>query len=156
MAQVVKAEDRVGSILTKDVLTVDSSETLRSALKKMHKEDVGSLVVTEAAKPVGIITERNISRLGAETTDPRWLEAKTKSVMSTLLIAVEPETSIIEALEIMASNRIRRLPVVKNNELRGIITQSDIVVWVLKTVYTPIIPEHLKKLIDKIERLEKI
>jgi CBS domain-containing protein len=156
MAQDVKTEDRVGSILTKDVLTVDSSETLRSALKKMHKEDVGSLVVMEAGKAAGMISERNITRLAAETNDPRWLEAKTKTVMSTPLIAVEPETPIIDALEIMLRKHIRRLPVTKNNELRGIITESDIVVWVLKITYEPDIPEHLKELVNKIERLERI
>ncbi len=156
MTESAMSGDAVGSILTKDVLTVDCSETLRTALKKMHKENVGSLVVTEAGKAVGIITERNITRFSADCEDPRCFEMKTKAVMSAPLITVGPETPILEALEIMLGNSIRRLPVIRNEELRGIITERDIVVWVLRETYKPYIPEYLKKLVDKIERLEKL
>ena len=156
MSESVLATDRVGSILTKDVVTVDPSDTLMTALTKMLGENVGSLVVAEGRKPVGIVTERDITRLCAKTGDLRCFEQKVKTVMSTPLMTVSPDTLILEALEIMSGNSIRRLPVVKNNELYGIITESDIVVWVLRETYKPNIPAHLKPLVEKIERLQKL
>jgi CBS domain-containing protein len=153
----VKPEGTVGSILTKDVVTVDSSETLRTALKKMLKENVGSLPVMENGKAVGIITERDVARICTETDDPsRCFETKTGSVMKTPLVAVNPEMPVLDALELMLDKSIRRLPVMRDGRLVGIITERDIVVWVLKETYKPLIPEHLRRFVDKINRLEKL
>ena len=153
----MKPEGTVGSILTKDVVTVDSSETLRTALKKMLKENVGSLPVMEKGKAVGIITERDVARICTETDDPsRCFEAKTGSVMKIPLVAVNPEIPVLDALELMLDKSIRRLPVMRDGRLVGIVTERDIVVWVLKETYKPLIPEHLRRFVDKINRLEKL
>ena len=153
----MKPEGTVSSILTKTVVTIDSSETIRTALKKMLKENVGSLPVMEKGKAVGIITERDIARICAETDDPsRCFEAKTGSVMKTPLVAVNPEMPVLDALELMLDKSIRRLPVIRDDRLVGIVTERDIVVWVLKETYKPYIPEHLRRFVDKIDRLEKL
>ena len=150
-----RPEDRVSSILTKDVLTIDASETLKTALKKMLKEDVGSLPVMKKGKTVGIITERDIARIYTEK-DLGSLDRNVESVMSSPPITIGPETPILEALEIMLGNRIRRLPVTKDDKLSGIVTERDIVVWILKETYKPFIPEHLRKFVDKIDSLQKL
>jgi len=150
-----RPEDRVSSILTKDVLTIDASETLKTALKKMLKEDVGSLPVMKKGKAVGIITERDIARIYAEK-DLGSLDTNVESVMSSPPITIGPETPILEALEIMLGNRIRRLPVTTDDKLAGIVTERDIVVWILKETYKPFIPEHLRKFVDKIDSLQKL
>jgi CBS domain-containing protein len=72
------------------------------------------------------------------------------------LIAVKPETPVLDALEIMLDKSIRRLPVMRDDKLVGIVTERDIVVWVLKETYKPLIPEHLRRFVDKIDRLEKL
>lgn len=111
-----RSEDRVSSILTRDVSTIDATETLRTALSKMLKEDVGSLPVMKKGNVVGIITERDITRIFAEKGETGPLETNVESVMSTPTIAIESETPILDALEIMVGNRIRRLPVTKNDK----------------------------------------
>jgi CBS domain-containing protein len=122
----------------------------------MLKEDVGSLPVMKKGKVVGIITERDITRIFAEKGETGPLETNVESVMSTPTIAIESETPILDALEIMVGNRIRRLPVTKNDKLAGIVTERDIVVWFLKEIYKPFIPEDLRKFVDKIDRLQKL
>jgi CBS domain-containing protein len=151
MGETVATGHIVGSILTKEVLTVDSDEPLRTAAWKMFRENVGSVVVTRFGVPVGIITERDIVQRCREIENLSSFEA-----MSVPLITVEPETSILEGLEIMLGNHIRRLIVTKDNELRGVVSIRDIVVWVLRETYKPNIPEYLKPLIRKIERLERL
>jgi predicted transcriptional regulator len=76
--------------------------------------------------------------------------------MSSPLITIGSGTSVLRALEIMVGHSIRRLPVVTKGELRGIVTVSDIVVWVLKETYEPNIPKYLERLVEKLKRLEKI
>jgi len=111
---------------------------------KMMLKNVGSFVAKENRKPVGIVTERDFVRVCTETSDVRCFENKVRAVMSTPLTTIEPETPILEALEIMLGNSVRRLPATQNGELRGIITESDIVVWVLRETYEPHLPEYLK------------
>jgi CBS domain-containing protein len=76
--------------------------------------------------------------------------------MKTPLVAVNPEMPVLDALELMLDKSIRRLPVMRDGRLVGIITERDIVVWVLKETYKPLIPEHLRRFVDKINRLEKL
>ncbi|MEM4246475.1 MAG: CBS domain-containing protein [Candidatus Bathyarchaeia archaeon] len=152
----VLPEDKVTAIITKDVVTVEPSETIRTALNKMHVEDVGCIIVKKDGRPVGIITERDITRLAAKAEDANFLEAEVGTVMRKPLISVDPDTSIWDALEIMLSNDIRRLPIMKGDELSGIVTEKDIAVWILKIAYEPQIPEKLRRLIEKLQRQEKL
>jgi len=147
--EVAKDEDNVSSIMTKEVLTVDSSETVRAALKRMREENVGSLIVTEAGKAVGIITERDIARLCGEKRDLGFLEGKVKPIMKSPLVKVGPETLVWDALEVMLNRSIRRLPVMRNDELLGIITERNIMLYFLKVVYQPSLPENLRRLIEE-------
>jgi len=156
MTEDVKPKDRVSSIMTKEVLTVDSSETVRTALKRMVEEDVGSLIVMESGKAVGVITERDVTRVSGSRSDPSFFEEKAGLLMKSPLITVGSETSIWDALELMLNKDIRRLPVMRNDELLGIVTERDIVLWVLKVAYEPYIPESLRKLIEKLEKGEKL
>jgi len=156
MTKDVMPEDTVSSIMTKEVSTVDSSETIRAALKRMVDEDVGSLIVMERGKAVGIITERDVTRVSGSRSDPNFFEGNAGLLMKSPLITVRPETSIWDALELMLNKGIRRLPVMRNDQLLGIVTERDIVVWVLKVVYEPDIPENLRKLIEKLEKHEKL
>ncbi len=115
----------VKDIMTKDVITIEANKKVFEAAELMSERGLGCLIVVIKAFPVGIITERDIvRRIVAKRSS---LDAKISEVMSKTLITVDPETSLKEAARVMSNNKIRRLPVLKNNKLVGIVVASDFV-----------------------------
>jgi CBS domain-containing protein len=115
----------VKDIMTKDVVTIESNRTAFDAAKLMAEKELGCVIVVVQAFPVGMITERDIvRRIVAKRAS---FDTKLTDVMTKTLITVEPETSLREAARIMSSNKIRRLPVLKQNKLVGIVVASDFV-----------------------------
>ncbi len=115
----------VKDIMTKDVVTIESNRTAFDAAQIMVEKELGCVIVVVRAFPVGIITERDIvRRIVAKRAS---FDSKVTDVMTKTLITVEPETSLKEAARIMSSNKIRRLPVLKQNKLVGIVVASDFV-----------------------------
>jgi CBS domain-containing protein len=91
----------------------------------MREEHVGSLPITDEEKLVGMITDRDITtRVVAEAADPKTTSVG--DVFSRDLISVEPDKDLDEALQLMARHQVRRLPVVENGKLVGIVAQADI------------------------------
>lgn len=119
-----------GAILVRDVMTrsvksVGTNQPLIEAIQLMYKFDIGSIIVIQRAKPVGIITDRDVIRnIAMSQLDP--VNLKAKDLMSTPLISIEENASIEEAVQIMIRRKIKRLPVVKGEKLTGIITVTDI------------------------------
>jgi CBS domain-containing protein len=113
----------VKDLMTKDVLTIDANKTVIEAATLMSQNDVGDLVVMENNTPVGIVTERDFVRrvlaVGKSTT------TRISEVMSTPLRVIDPEAPIKEAARRMVNKGIRRLAVIENNKLVGIITATD-------------------------------
>jgi predicted transcriptional regulator len=96
--------------------------------KSMSDMDISSVIVTLHEKPVGIITEADIvRRVIAEERDVRKTTAS--EIMSSPIIHVEPGTGLTDAMRVMAKSNIRRIAVLKNNSLAGIITSRDILRW---------------------------
>lgn len=115
----------IKDIMTKEVVTIETSKTVFEAAKLMSSKGVGCLVVVIQAFPVGIITERDIvRRIVAKRSS---LDVKVTEVMTKTLITVDPDFSLKESARIMSNNKIRRLPVLKNNKLVGIVAASDFV-----------------------------
>jgi CBS domain-containing protein len=111
--------------MTKEVVTIDNSKTVFEAAELMSTKSVGCLIVVVKAFPVGIVTERDIvRRIVAKRSS---IDTKVTEVMTKTLITVEPDTSLKEAARVMSNNKIRRLPVLKNNKLVGIVVASDFV-----------------------------
>jgi CBS domain-containing protein len=113
----------VKDLMTKDVLTIDANKTVIEAATLMSQNDVGDLVVMENNMPVGIVTERDFVRrvlAGGKSTTTRVSE-----VMSAPLRVIDPEAPIKEAARRMVNKGIRRLVVIKDNKLVGIITATD-------------------------------
>ncbi|KUO42530.1 MAG: hypothetical protein APZ16_04360 [Candidatus Hadarchaeum yellowstonense] len=108
-----------------EVLTVIKGTNVARAAKLMAKNDVGSIVVVEGKKPVGILTEKDLL-MKVVSEDLKPSKVRVGKIMSAPLITIDPDADIVEAAKIMASNKIRRLPVVKNGKLVGIVTSSDI------------------------------
>ena len=120
---------KVGDIMTKEVVVVPLGEGLFEAAKLMKKFEIGSVIVVESAegkRAKGIITERDIiHKVIVKKLDP--YKAKVDDIMSKPLRVVKPETTIEDAAKAMRENRIKRLPVVNDdNELIGIISEGDI------------------------------
>ena len=113
----------VKDLMTKDVLTIDANKTVIEAAAVMSQNDVGDLVVMENNLPVGIVTERDFVRrvlaVGKST------KIRVSEVMSTPLKVIDPEAPIKEAARRMVNKGIRRLVVIKDNKLVGIITSTD-------------------------------
>jgi CBS domain-containing protein len=114
--------------------TANASDNVFDLAKKMKEKGRGSVVVTEyttnagsktGTAPVGIITERDIvRRVVAESNDPKTTAAY--DIMSKPLISVGPEATVYDASLIMTKYMIRRLPIIRDNTLLGIITSSDL------------------------------
>jgi len=115
----------VKKIMVKNIVSVDSSQTIEDVAKKLYEKRVGSAIVMEDKKPIGIITNRDIvSSIGSFEM---LLTAPAKKIMSTPLIHVTPDDSIIDVAEIMTSKNIRKIPVIVNDEVLGIVSASDLV-----------------------------
>jgi CBS domain-containing protein len=139
--------DFVESVMVSHVETVKPTALLEYVLKKIVKKNIGCVVVVEGRKPIGIITERDVSRKVAKST--RVLKSKVREVMSGSLITVTPRTPIDKAVYLMLKHGIRRLPVIEKEELVGLISERDLLRWVLRISYEPQIPIEIKRILAR-------
>lgn len=116
----------VKDIMNKNVLTTEPDVTVQEAAKKMVDEGTKFLIVTEKGKLVGIVTEWDFLKKIAGEEEFKE-NAKLETIMTKKVIVVPPDTDIREAAEIMASNNIKKLPIVENNVLTGVVTAMDII-----------------------------
>ena len=115
----------VQEIMTKKVKTIDSNKTVFDACKKFQEFGVGSLVIKEDEDIVGIVTERDvIKQIILNKKNPR--NTKVKEIMTPNLKTVRSLAKVEDAAKIMKDNNIKKLPVIYNNYLVGIITETDI------------------------------
>ena len=114
---------KVKDFMTKGVLTVDEEKTIFEAAELMSQKEVGDVVVLKGEIPRGIVTERDFVRRVVAKKTP--LDAKISDVMTKPLITISPEASLKEAARKMVNRGIRRLPVVEQHKLVGIIVVSD-------------------------------
>src|SRR5919109_3867080 len=115
----------VRQVMTPIVRTVRPSQSLVEAAEVMKGEDVGSVPVVEEGRLAGILTDRDIvTRAVAERRDPQAV--KVDEVASRDLVTVEPEQDLDEALALMAQHQVRRLPVVEQGQLVGMLAQADV------------------------------
>jgi CBS domain-containing protein len=116
--------------MNSNVSTLDVSGTVRDVMQIMTEKSVGCVVITNDSKPVGIVTERDVMR--AMMGEAEVLSRRVVDVMVHPLTSVPPETPVVQALQLMRSKNIRRLPVVSNEKLHGIVTvHRDLLYWAL-------------------------
>jgi CBS domain-containing protein len=115
----------VRDAMTGDPRSIGATASVVEAARLMREEHIGSLPITDGEKLVGMITDRDITtRVVAEAADPNVTPVG--DVYSGDLISVEPDNDLQEALKLMARHQVRRLPVVENDRLVGIVAQADI------------------------------
>ena len=115
----------VKEIMDKNVITMDPDVTVQEAAKKMVGEGTKFLIVTKEEKLVGIVTEWDFVKKVAGEEEFKE-NAKLRTIMTKKVIVVPPDTEIREAAEMMSSNNIKKLPIVENNVLTGVVTAMDI------------------------------
>jgi CBS domain-containing protein len=123
--------NKVSEIMKPDVVTAAPTDRIRKAIDVMVAKNVGSVVVVEDDKVVGILTERDILK---KIKDLDIDESLVSEFMSSPVLTVMPDTFITEALALMQTRNIRRLPVMKGGRLMGIVTEIDILYWFFKVL----------------------
>ena len=115
----------VRDAMTENPRSIGASASVVEAARLMRDEHIGSLPITDDEELVGMITDRDITtRVVAEAADPKMTSVG--DVVSRDLISVEPDEDLEEAVQLMASHQVRRLPVVENGRLVGIVAQADV------------------------------
>jgi CBS domain-containing protein len=141
-----REEDTLGHVMTSPVRTMESNGTVAAAAKIMVQYDIGSIVVVEGKKPVGIITERDITKQVIKGEGV--LKETVKNAMTKALVTAPPSMPVQEAFELMLMNKVRRLPIIESNNIVGIVTAKDLMRWVLRVSYEPNIPKHIKMILE--------
>ena len=115
----------VRDAMTADPRSIGKSVSVVEAARLMREQDIGSLPITDDEQLVGMITDRDITmRVVAEAADPN--ATSVEDVYSRDLVSVAPDNDLEEALGLMARHQVRRLPVVEDGRLVGIVAQADI------------------------------
>jgi CBS domain-containing protein len=117
---------KIGECMTKGVHTLDVSKSVLDAAKLLKQKQVGSIIVTEKSKAVGIITERDIIyKIVCAQKDAK--KTRLKDAMSKTLKSIGVNQTVQDAALAMKENNIKRLPVLdKKNKLVGIVSEGDL------------------------------
>ncbi|MBS3143982.1 CBS domain-containing protein [Candidatus Woesearchaeota archaeon] len=117
---------RVREIMRNKVASTADSMSIMECAQKMAKEEVGSLVIEQNGKVLGIITEQDLARKAlAKGLDPKT--TKVSQLMTKKVHTIGPDQDIYEAVVKMGKEKIKHLPVVEQETLKGIISYKDII-----------------------------
>ncbi len=140
-------------IMVRKVITTKRDSTVEEAVRLMNEHEIGCLIVTENKKPVGIVTERDLlKRILAKSQIPRKI--RVEEVMSTPLISVEPNVEIGDTSRLMFQKNIKKMPIVKEDKLLGLVTLTDILriqpqlIKMYKIFSTDLAPKRIRKVFD--------
>ncbi len=125
----MKARVPVVEIMSTTPVTIPVDASVAEAASVMRDQHVGSLVVLEDGRPAGIVTERDVvSKVAASNKSAK--ATTVREIMTAPLVAIHPHQEVAEAAKVMAARKIRRLPVIKEGQLVGMLTENDIIrVW---------------------------
>ena len=145
---------KVVDVMVREVITVDENSTVKEAVDIMNEFQIGSLIVLEKGKAVGIVTERDfLRRVIGEGKDAK--NTRVEEIMTTPLVVVEPSADLEEAVKLMFQRKIKKLAVVDTKKLVGIVTLTDIarfqpqMIKMLKQLTTKqAAPKSMQKVID--------
>ena len=116
---------QIRDIMEKNVITIEHDKTALDAARLISEKDVSFLVILDGDTPVGVLSESDfVKRLAAD--DKKASDVIISEIMSSNFRWVEPETELEDAIQKMLNNNIRRLVILDNNKLAGVITQTDL------------------------------
>lgn len=123
--EMMNTEVTVHDAMTSNVLTINPEKSVAEAAILMTKYRIGGLIVKSNSKPEGLITKSDV--IGKVVSkDLKASRITVNEIMSKNLISINPRSDLIEAARVMVRNDIKRLPVVDNGSLVGIITSTDV------------------------------
>ncbi|HXY72268.1 MAG TPA: CBS domain-containing protein [Actinomycetota bacterium] len=122
------ADDYVKGVMSSPVVTVTTQATVAQALRAMIDHDIGAIVVVDGDAPVGVFTERDVTRKILD--EPDLLGRSIGDEMSSPVTSVSPNDEVVFIFKTMSDQKIRRLPVVDSGKLVGIVTERDLLRWV--------------------------
>ena len=111
--------------MTKSIITVDVDTTVADSAKMMEDSKVGAILVTEKNAPVGIVTDRDFAiKVVAHAYNPT---TPVRMIMSSPLYTISPDEPVRMIADFMYTRGIRKLPVIDNDKVIGIVTATDLV-----------------------------
>lgn len=140
----------VKEIMTRDVVTVDISNSVPQLAQNMLNYNVGSVIITDREQPVGIVTERDIVKK-IVSMNLRPDDISIKELMTTPLISIPSTEDVTDTMHKMVKMEIRRLPVVENGKLVGIITDTDLLAISAEmgSIFSDLITMHREKIFSQ-------
>jgi len=116
----------VRDIMSKDVRVVRPDTSAQEVVATLSKFDIGSVLVVQSERPVGIITLRDVlSKVVVQCLAPRALTAR--QIMSSPVVTISESATVEEAARLMAQKKVETLPVMNDEKLVGVLTFTDIV-----------------------------
>ena len=115
----------VKEIMSNSIVSVDSSVTATNAAKMMEDTGVGAVIVLENNLPVGIVTDRDFAIKITAHSYP--IDTPVRRIMSSPLISIDPNSDLWVASDLMSTRNVRKLPVIDDDRVIGILTSSDVV-----------------------------
>lgn len=117
---------RASEIMSKDITVIREEETIREAAERLANDDIGVLPITDENKNLkGVLTDRDIVvQVIARGKDPE--NTRARELEQGDVITLRPDDSIQHACDLMAQRKVRRLPVVENGRIIGMVSQADV------------------------------
>ncbi|HJW96676.1 MAG TPA: CBS domain-containing protein [archaeon] len=143
---------KVKNIMKTRVITADPGVSITHAAKMMTNNRVGSIIVIKSGKPVGIVTDDDIVGIVAGNRNPNVVKIRDIPVRKKFVTA-SPEETITEVTKKMIKNGIKRVPVVKNGKLIGIVSDKEILL--VSPELLDILSEKLKMRVESVARPER-
>jgi CBS domain-containing protein len=123
----------VKDVMTRDVKVVDPDASVAEVAAAMNRFGVGSIIVVAGGEPVGVVSERDILRRVVEPClSPEATAAR--QIMSSPVVSIHESATLGEAVRLMTERQVRKVPVMREGRLVGIVTYTDIVSEVLAMV----------------------
>ncbi|WP_406660286.1 CBS domain-containing protein [Methanolobus sp. ZRKC3] len=146
----------VREIMSKNVFVIDAKASVLEVAREMMKRNVGSMIITDDGDSVGIITERDII-FKAVVNNVLPGNMTCGDIMSSPIISVRPSMGVIEATELMVRSKIRRLPVMENSYIVGVLTDRDIMTVApgLNTILESLIELHYADNLTEEKEIER-
>lgn len=137
------------NIMTHQVVSVSANQSVEEAAQLMSQYNIGAIPVVENGKVTGMVTDRDLTLRSTATGGNE--KTPVSQVMTNEVICATPNMSVEEASQLMAQNQVRRLPVVENNQVVGMIALGDLATnqqydsqaeETLSNISTPSKPQH--------------
>ena len=117
---------QIRDIMEKNVVTIEYNKSAIDAAEIISEKNISFLVIMKEGLPIGVLSESDFVRK-LNTTNKKSSDVQIEEIMSYKFRWVEPTTQIEDAVQKMLNNNIRRLLVLENNKLVGVITQTDLI-----------------------------